>query len=225
MPNHVTNIVQSGVEVIASMLVDGRPDFNAIIPMPNCLRGFEPNSDVVDRAKCAMGAMDFKGPFGGLESLNAERAVHQPIKPQDIDAVITAIRCYQQTGHVYWYDWSIANWGTKWNAYSSEADRCSETQMHFETAWSMPEKVAIVLSEKFPAERIVWQYADEDTGSNCGTIVLQGGKVIERDCAGRWDDMSADERRKWTRFAFMLSSPCEDPKEHGYDESFNRIEE
>lgn len=39
-----------------------------------------------------------------------------------------------------WYDWSIENWGTKWNAYSHKpTDRTSDGLiLRFETAWAPP---------------------------------------------------------------------------------------
>ncbi len=37
-----------------------------------------------------------------------------------------------------WYDWSIKNWGTKWNACDSYVDEC---YISFSTAWSLPEPV------------------------------------------------------------------------------------
>jgi hypothetical protein len=39
-----------------------------------------------------------------------------------------------------WYEWSIANWGTKWNAYSQEpTERTDDTLiLRFQTAWGPP---------------------------------------------------------------------------------------
>ena len=39
-----------------------------------------------------------------------------------------------------WYDWSCANWGTKWDAYQVRVQRLSDTAMYvtMETAWSPP---------------------------------------------------------------------------------------
>lgn len=63
-----------------------------------------------------------------------------------------------------WYEWSIENWSTKWNASDGSFDE--ETGfVEFETAWSMPENVFRALSHYTPL-RVV--YADEDLGCNCG---------------------------------------------------------
>ena len=39
-----------------------------------------------------------------------------------------------------WYDWSVQNWGTKWDAYEVRVQRLSDTSLYvmLETAWSPP---------------------------------------------------------------------------------------
>ena len=39
-----------------------------------------------------------------------------------------------------WYDWCVANWGTKWDAYEVRVQRLSDTSLYvmMETAWSPP---------------------------------------------------------------------------------------
>lgn len=74
-----------------------------------------------------------------------------------------------------WYDWSIENWGTKWNCYEMEHDHYG---FQFWTAWSTPEAVFRALSAQFPDVTITVKFADEDTGGgNCGTYVLEGGDI------------------------------------------------
>ena len=45
-------------------------------------------------------------------------------------------------GHDNWYDWRLANWGTKWNAYDCELDDSQIKQgvldYRFDTAWGPP---------------------------------------------------------------------------------------
>ena len=78
-------------------------------------------------------------------------------------------------GTPLWYDWSVENWGTKWNCY--EMEHCHEG-FQFWTAWSAPEPIFIALSRQFPDVTITVDFADEDTGSgNCGTFILSGGDV------------------------------------------------
>lgn len=57
-----------------------------------------------------------------------------------------------------WYDWSINNWDTKWNAYNTDE---VDEGITFLTAWSPPTKVLIALSKKFPEETIINIWDDE----------------------------------------------------------------
>jgi len=50
-----------------------------------------------------------------------------------------------------WYDWSVQNWGTKWNSYHDEVEYDGEESLvyRFDTAWSPPEPVIVALRKKF----------------------------------------------------------------------------
>lgn len=75
-----------------------------------------------------------------------------------------------------WYEWSIKNWGTKWNAGNTIIDNES---IEFQTAWSTPIPVFVELSKRLKDVSIIIHYADEDIGSNCGTLEILNGKVSE----------------------------------------------
>ena len=75
-----------------------------------------------------------------------------------------------------WYDWSIENWGTKWNACDSITDY---DNIEFETAWSTPIPIFVELSKRMKDVVITVDYADEDIGSNCGTLEILNGEVNE----------------------------------------------
>ena len=77
-----------------------------------------------------------------------------------------------------WYDWSIDNWGTKWNACYSDV---SGNTLDFETAWSAPHPVIAKLAELFPDVRFVHEFADEDIGNNCGVFTYENGKLVDED--------------------------------------------
>jgi len=74
-----------------------------------------------------------------------------------------------------WYEWSVKNWGTKWNT-----DRNSfyeeENIISFQTAWSFPEPILEYLSN---FEDVAFQilYADEDRGNNLGAFLIQHGNI------------------------------------------------
>ena len=60
-----------------------------------------------------------------------------------------------------WYDWRLANWGTKWDAYEVDIDD-SELEYGFEvtfdTAWSPPEAICYAIKEQFDDLSISWFY-------------------------------------------------------------------
>lgn len=78
-------------------------------------------------------------------------------------------------GEKNWYGWNIKNWGTKWNAYEVS---WNFDEVLFQTAWSIPDPVLLEISKKFPEQTVLVEYADEDSGSNCGIIRLKNGQVI-----------------------------------------------
>lgn len=79
-------------------------------------------------------------------------------------------------GRNNWYDWSILNWGTKWNAH--DYYRVNGDTFCISTAWSTPEPVMKALSKKFKCSVTVY-YADEDIGNNCGCYTYDNGILIE----------------------------------------------
>ena len=66
-------------------------------------------------------------------------------------------------GAADWYDWSIANWGTKWEVSDTELSEEAESLYYrIETAWSCPLPAFEKLSEQYPDTIIKCFYADED---------------------------------------------------------------
>ena len=76
-----------------------------------------------------------------------------------------------------WYDWSIENWGTKWDVSDTFEDE--EGYICFDTAWSPPYQLVCTLSERYPSLSFEVHYADEDLGHNCGTFTFHNGTEIE----------------------------------------------
>lgn len=98
----------------------------------------------------------------------------QPKSIEDIGkAYIDNIRNY---GVDTWYDWSVKNWGTKWNA----SNGCiSDDRFSFDTAWSAAIPITLKLSEMYPSIVFTHEFADEDIGMNCGRVVMEDGDIIE----------------------------------------------
>ena len=68
-----------------------------------------------------------------------------------------------------WYDWSIDNWGTKWNASTEDVDEDDDRiYIRFNTAWSPPIPIIKKLHEMFNSKEVLitghyeeegWDYA------------------------------------------------------------------
>ena len=60
-----------------------------------------------------------------------------------------------------WYNWSVQNWGTKWDCYSLEIDDTDMPhgfEVNFETAWSPPEEVCYAIKDQYDDLSISWFY-------------------------------------------------------------------
>ena len=78
-----------------------------------------------------------------------------------------------------WYDWRISNWGTKWNAYETEIDSCSDgsVEIYFCTANDGAIPIIKKLVEKYPHLEFIYKFADEVIANNCGEIYGIDGSV------------------------------------------------
>lgn len=85
-------------------------------------------------------------------------------------------------GSANWYDWSIANWGTKWNSYGYDdvttPKEFDGERMEFQTAWSYPAPIIAALAEKYPDLHFEVKWADEDFGYNVGHKEYENGEEI-----------------------------------------------
>lgn len=187
MPNHIQNRLEiigdaAKVEDVRNFLKGNESsqiDFNKIIPMPEGMTG-EINSRVETAAKYALKMDLHENPMiASLQQTNRQNG-DSPLtfNEQDWNHFIQCLNNARNHGYVYWYDWSVALWGTKWNAYQTPDERDTENTIYFQTAWSSPKDLIQKLSGLFPEVRFTLSYADEDSGSNVGKITYQAGKVV-----------------------------------------------
>lgn len=89
-------------------------------------------------------------------------------------------RCVEQYGHADWYNWSIANYGTKWdiNAEINNQDEDS-ISYYFDSAWSPPTAFVQFVSEKFPNLKFVLEY-DEPGMCFRGTATCENGDLDDQ---------------------------------------------
>jgi hypothetical protein len=90
----------------------------------------------------------------------------------------------KQHGNNNWYDWSIANWGTKWNAGNTQlySDKIrvnkgvAVLEFSFDTAWDLPEPVYVKLAEMYPDLSITVSF-DEESRAFAGEIEMTAGEM------------------------------------------------
>ena len=153
MPNWCQNEVtvtatdRGKAEAFVDFVRDGENyfSFDRVIPMPEELKGTSSPSTIVTQEEYDSWVDDTNYGIG------------KPITQEMSD------RFKKEYGYDNWYDWTNANWGTKW-----ETD-CEEVEIHddglvrynFDTAWGPPEPIYDVLKELFPKLEISWFYREE----------------------------------------------------------------
>lgn len=103
-------------------------------------------------------------------------------------------------GVICWYEWNVANWGTKWNAYESSVEH--DGTVTFLTAWSHPEPVIFALSKARPEAVFRVRYASEDIGHNCDEYLIRNGKLLQ--AAPGFPSIRPDNQVDWRDFAAEL---------------------
>jgi hypothetical protein len=86
----------------------------------------------------------------------------------------------EKYGYADWYDWSCANWGTKWNAGCGKfaTNDKGETLLTFGTAWSRPYPVMEKLFAMFPEHE--FEYLTDSVENDIwSTDIVRGGKIVE----------------------------------------------
>ena len=205
MPNHVQNRItfDGNQEQIKDMLNDiknddygiGTIDFNKVIPMPselaitcgsdtdNGLKAYHSFvKELIDNENLDIQTIDVYVTDREREYLK----VHPNIKEDVFLLGKQAFLNIQNYGSPTWYEWSINNWGTKWNAYGYEegVDYNKADGLYFQTAWAAPHPILCELSKKYPEITFEHQWADEDLGVNCGECSYSLGERVSEN----WPD-------------------------------------
>lgn len=202
MPNHVTNKVHAPAHVLKTLINEsGKIDFNTILPFA----GQFPWDGISGQAETAAQAITAEPLnnhplIAGLERRNRAEANVMQMSDECFEQFIQMLRNKRSCGHFHTLDHARDIWGTKWNAYDQVID-LDAGDLSFDTAWSCPLPVLKELSKRHPDADITVRYADEDLGSNCGTVRLKAGETVSFEVAGRWDEMSEQEQQQWKAWA------------------------
>ncbi|MCL4266674.1 MAG: hypothetical protein KJ069_26010 [Anaerolineae bacterium] len=73
-----------------------------------------------------------------------------------------------------WYDWSIENWGTKWDVVEAEVMEASDTRLTYQflSAWTPPIKWLERVSKEMPALRFTL-FFEEEVHDFCGSTTAE----------------------------------------------------
>lgn len=85
-------------------------------------------------------------------------------------------------GYKTWYDWSIANWGTKWSPNIQEWEINewqdeSTINAYYETAWSPCDGLIREISKQFPS-LLFSVTSDEEGGSFACCVAIKNGEIV-----------------------------------------------
>lgn len=129
---------------------------------------------------------------------NVKELVDFLIKEERVNIEMSkkAIENLDKYGHMDWYDWSIENWGTKWDIYDCgdwyfEDDNV--VMINFYTAWSPPISGIGKLSEQYRDLKFRIEYADEG-GDYVGYTSFENGVETEQE-EYDWDSEEGIEIR------------------------------
>lgn len=165
-----------------------RFDFETIVPKPQCVkdteRGWAVGQENVGDAQVELYARALLANRRHFLT-PSERFPWMPADVQRWGDVITwldrtspgaakwgraSLVCAAETGYPGWYEWSCANWGTKWGSYQYKERERSPGRFvfDFQTAWSVPVPILNRLADIWPELLIETESIDEGGGEYVG---------------------------------------------------------
>jgi hypothetical protein len=169
---------------------DRELSFNSLLPLPTVLRNvsspvrIQPQEEI----NATWDEWYKRKDEGKLEKWELEQG-----RPMGLgitqDTYDTLIKEY---GVSNWYDWSVLNWGTKWDCYDvrewniAVADEEMTATIYYETAWSPATQLWLTVSQQYPTLTFFHEFADEG-GGFLGDETIHNGTVIEEN-EYDWDD-------------------------------------
>ncbi len=134
-------------------------DFNTIIPRP---------------------ALYYRNAFGVSAGGAGMYGGEHESKDEELPA-----KLLEKYGSSDWYDWSVKNWGVKWNSYDNLLNidtrgynGTGSILLCFQTAWTIPEGIFLELMELYPELTFEVECLEEG-GGFAGTIMYADGFADE----------------------------------------------
>ena len=174
-------------------------DFNKLLPIPKDLIGTSSPTRIMSQEEIDNMWADWnkRKAEGNLSSFEKERPMGLGITQDKHDEFIL------KYGYDNWYDWSVFNWGTKWNAYDVTEWSINEghwngenssATIYYETAWSPATALWLNMSKDYPTLDFYHEFADEG-GSFLGSETIRDGRIISSE-EFDWDSDNGIELRE-----------------------------
>ena len=206
MPNHTANnctVTGPKADVLRFVAqikgTDSDIDFNKVLPIPDELRGTSSPTRIMSQQEIDEMWADWnkRKDEGNLSEFEKERPMGLGITQAKHDEFIL------KYGYDNWYDWSVFNWGTKWNAYDVTEWSINEghwngenssATIYYETAWSPATALWMKVSKNYPTLDFYHEFADEG-GSFLGSETIRDGRIISEE-EFEWDSDDGIELRE-----------------------------
>lgn len=194
MPNHITNRLiinadEKRIDEVVKFLTSQRNinygknefSFDSIVPMPESLNIEDGGLDCIRIADYLKGKELSNGVFSkqkmtqeNKEAIEWFNNLSEKDKEKNIDSFLKRAENILRYGYPTWYEWRLAKWGTKWDAY--EVEMPNKGFIVFKTAWSGVPDLITILSKKFKDVEFEYAFADEDWSFNTGYGTIKNGE-------------------------------------------------
>ena len=197
MPNHTANnfTVTGPVADVKRFLKqaagsDKELSFDSLLPLPTVLKGSTAPVRIQTQAEidATWAEWNKRKDEGKLEKWELEqgRPMGLGVTQETYDTLM------KEYGVSNWYDWSVLNWGTKWDCYDvrewniAVADEEMTATIYYETAWSPATQLWLTVSQQYPTLTFFHEFADEG-GGFLGDETIHNGTVVEEN-EYEWDE-------------------------------------
>lgn len=196
MPNHIsTNFRVTGPTAEVKRFIndangnDHLLNLDSLLPMPSELRMVSSPVKIMTQEEIDKQWADWKvaKEAGNVSSFDSDKPFGLGITKERSDSYKA------KYGVDNWYDWAIANWGSKWGVYDEtewnitevEDDGLTSAGINYQTAWSPVTIAWEKISKNYPTLEFFHEFADEG-GGFVGNQLIQNGNIIE-DNDYEWD--------------------------------------
>jgi len=148
--NELTCIFQTQEELQSfESKVDEENFYNSFFPMPEILQGTQSPDISVEKLILEYNEKTNLKAMGLTEIIKSNHPLYSGVAEQ----ALKNQQAYIATGYTNWYDWSIDNWGVKWDASALKVKELSDFNTviySFNSPWDTPEHFVIELSKLYP---------------------------------------------------------------------------